>query len=323
MFSWLAQRSGENPLSEEERLIFFTQFGGYDEFVRNSSLSIKASRELVRKVRTVVRSKTTAVLSQSGYVFVGTLDQTGGGKALLYHIIHSETGVVKCGKVYKIDVENEEIVTTESSASSKIHHDGVISCVVRYETCLRFAHETAPQQQMVALVMPLYQMSLATIIDAYVDNPLPMNMYRKLVRCLLTAATRLHQIELVHCDIKPENIMICNGEFTVIDLGAVTAFGQAAREHTMGYAMEASRNAVSGQFDMFCIASTLARCCCYEVKANNTTARLSHWLASPPPDSIQDQQLWSLYMTPIQVCLNEAQGETALIFLREWSGMQG
>jgi serine/threonine protein kinase len=260
-----------------------------------------------------LKSRTTAAMRIQGFVFDGILGQTRGGKALLYHIIYSDTALVKCAKVYTLE-NNEIVISTERNASAIVHRDGIVPSIVHYEKLLEFEHKTAPDKRMLAFVMPLYQLNLADVIDAYNDTPLPVIMYRKLVQCLLTAASRFHSLGFAHCDLKPENVMLSEGLFTVIDLGAVTAFGDMAQEYTPGYGLDASRSIVSGQFDMFCIANTLSRCCCFEVDPNNTLTHLNEWLAQFEAKKTENVE----YTFPIRVCLDSREGRDAFTDLKEW-----
>eukprot|EP01031_Cornospumella_fuschlensis_P035641 gene35641-43228_t len=305
LFHWLASRSGESPLSDNEQVIFWTRFGVYAIPLKEKILSVSDARRLVRQIRTVLRSLTAASMRTQGYVFVGILGQAGAGRALLYQIIDANAGLVKCAKVYCVDRLNETSIATERSASDRIHRDGVVDSIVCYDACLEFSHETAPDKRLVALVMPLFQMTLSTIIDAFQDNPISLVLYRSLVKCLVTAAARLHSLGLVHCDIKPDNVMILDGRFYLIDLGAVRTCGQEVVEFTRGYSMGASHTCVTSQFDMFCISNTLSRCCGYDVSPNNNLERLHRWI------SFNESKLAG-YLEPIRICVNEQNGERAL-----------
>lgn len=311
MFDWLAQRSGENPLTPEQKEIFWTRFNSYCVPVTERTLSVRAARNLVRQIKTVLKSRTVAAMRHRGYVFHGILDQSGSGKALLYNVIHSDTGMIKCGKVYLNNEGNERSISIERSASELIHADGIVPAIVHYEACLSFRHETVPEKSIVVFVMPLFQLTLSDVIEAYFDSPLPMNMYCRLVRCLFSAASRLYDVGRAHCDIKPENIMILNGEFTVIDLGAVTVFGNAVEEFTVGYGMEESRMSVTGKFDLYCIACTLARCLGYEVAPKNTTSLLKGWMESMSAEIAE-------LAAPICISLASANGRIAMQEVTSW-----
>ena len=276
MFSWLAIRSGENILTVEEQVIFWTKFGGYTAPLRDKLLSIVETRKLVKNVRTVLRSQTTKMMRSKGYVFDGILGQTGGGKALLYHVIEVETGEIKCGKVYRIDDETEETVYAETNGSTAVHKDGNNLHIVRYEATIKFEHQSTAYGNMVALIMPLYQISLADIIEAFFQTQLPEHTFLKVAHCVLGAGARFHELNQGHCDFKPENIMMTGNTFTVIDLGAVCKYNSQPRECTVGYYLDAPIHELTPIFDLNCAAVTLARCCIsdFNVCRSMTRARL-------------------------------------------------
>lgn len=261
MFEWLAQRSGENILTEEEQLVFWSHFAGYTTSVREKKLSIPDARKLVKLVSNVLKAKTTAVMRIEGFVFDGLLGYTGGGKALLYHVIEVSTGLVKCGKVYRIDKDTES-VSREIEASTVVHGSNSYNpYIVRYEIALDFSHQSAPSNRSIALIMTLYQLTLAAIIEAFFATPLPMHMFNKVAICVLSAGSRFCELNMAHCDIKPENVMMLDGEYTVIDLGAVCKYGEPVVECTLGYYLDAPIHIATPIFDLNCAAVTLARCC--------------------------------------------------------------
>jgi len=89
MFEWLAKRSGENVFTADEQVVFWTKFAGFAIPLREKKLSIVESRLLVKQVSNVLKSQTTTAMMAIGFVFDGLLGQTGGGKALLYHVIEA------------------------------------------------------------------------------------------------------------------------------------------------------------------------------------------------------------------------------------------
>ena len=201
-------------------------------------------------------------MRSEGYVFNGLLGQTGGGKALLYYVIESNTFEVLCGKVYCVDNETAETITIEKDSSRILHSPFKHPNIVEYLDLKEFSHETAPSKRMIVLFMPFYTMSLATTIEAFFDTPFPLNKFLDLAKSLLSACSRFEEVKKCHCDVKPENIMLSNKSFVLIDLGAVTDIGKPLREYTPGYNLNACQdNLASTKFDLNCIAVTLGRCC--------------------------------------------------------------
>ena len=310
MFDWLALRSGENPLTIDEQAVLYSRFPWMIQLVEGKLLSIKESRLLVRQVKNALRSQTTAALFRNGFFFYGLLRQTGGGKALLYNVIEVATGEVKCGKVYSTDLDSEATVNVEIEGSSEVHKDGPNQYIVCYQTIFRFKHESNPSKEMIALIMPLYQLSLAALLDAFFDQPLPKNMFLKVATCLLSAGSRFHELNKGHCDLKPENIMIAGGYFTVIDLGAVCNYNVPATEYTPGYCLDAPLHLVTPIFDLNCSAVTLARCCIsdFQVIQGRTRAKLLQETEA----LVSLGTLDNLYTSVLKICLTASDCSAAL-----------
>ena len=121
MFDWLAQKSGSNPFTSEEEVVFHLKFSNFAIPLKEKKLSVNDARSLVKSVRNFLKSKTTAIMRSEGYVFDGLLGQTGGGKALLYYVIKSNTFEVFCGKVYCVENETAETITIETDSSRILH----------------------------------------------------------------------------------------------------------------------------------------------------------------------------------------------------------
>jgi len=310
MFEWLAKRSGENEFSPEEQVVFWTKFAGYGVPLKEKKLSVTEARKLVTLVRTVIRTQTAALMKAQGYLFDGLLGQTGGGKALLYHVIELATGRVKCGKVYCIDLETEASLLAETEGSDKVHCSEVNQYIVRYEAQLPFNHETAPSKKMVVLIMPLFQLSLASVLDALFGEPLPFVMFRKLATCLLSAVARFHEIGMSHSDIKPANVMISGDNFVVIDLGSVCLYDKEARECTVGYHLDAPVHCLTPEFDLNCTAVTLARCCIPDFQV--VRGMTKNYLMTLIDGSIASQIQPNLYTEAIKFCLSSTNGGEAL-----------
>ena len=72
---------------------------------------------------------------------------------------------------------------------------------------------------MIVIITPVYQLSLTALLEALFDNPMPLEMFQTLTSALLSACSRFEEC---HYDVKPENIMVSQGKFVLIDLGVVT-----------------------------------------------------------------------------------------------------
>lgn len=225
-------------------------------------LSVSAARKLVSHIRSVIKSKTVAALLQQGFLFGRFLSQeVAEGKALLYNIIDVSSGRFLCAKVYSVVDANESTVRNEIRISILIHEASVHPHIIQYLPPISFYHSQTSSFPMIALLMPKYELSLSEILDAYMDSPLSVGIFRKLTLHILDAASRFESVGLSHSDIKPQNIMIRAEEFILIDLGACCPLGSAAIEYTPGYFLDADINRITPEFDFNCIIVTLAKCC--------------------------------------------------------------
>jgi len=310
MFEWLAQKSGENILTAEEQVLFWTKFAGYSIPLKERKLSVQDTRKLVKTIRSYLRSQTAWVMQAEGYIFDGLLGQTGGGRALLYHVIDAQKPSVFCGKVYCMDADNEQTISVEINSSKKLHEGGIHPHIVHYMDWKSFSHYTAPSKSMIVLIMPLYQLSLTSLLEALFNNPMSLEMFQTLTSALLSACCRFEELDKCHGDVKPENIMISNGTFILIDLGAVTDFNKPLREFTEGYYLDSSVLCANSTFDLNCIAVTLGRCCIKDFEAKRGRTRAKYL------EMLDLQAILPQYKNAIRVCLTSSRCKDAQESLR-------
>jgi len=317
MFDWLAKASGQNPLSNEEKIIFFTQFSNFVNPTRMKILTIVEARKLVSNIRAFIKSKTVAALMQEGYVFDGLLSQGGAeGKALLYNVIDTASGKILCAKVYSVSDANDSNISNEIEKSLLIHESSIHPHVVKYLRPIHFSHlqsSSSSSIPMVALLMPKYELNLFEILDAFTENPLSIGIFRKLTLHILDAASRFESVGLSHSDIKPQNIMILAGNFVLIDLGASCRLGSAATEYTPGYFLNANPNHMTPEFDLNCIIVTLAKCCIkgFIPKLGMTKAAFIDTFNSWRSVSESDGSIANLYVDIIQILLSHVSSTAA------------
>ena len=128
------------------------------------------------------------------------------------------------------------------------------------EDSIEFSHVTGNKDPLMALMMPLYSWSLDELLVCLRDEPLPLDLFKRICHGLLSAAALFQEKSYSHCDIKPNNVMMNGFVPVVIDFGAVVRLGSPTVEHTPGYALDASHDIVTSEFDLNCIVTTLVRC---------------------------------------------------------------
>ena len=114
-------------------------------------------------------------------------------------------------------------------------------------------------------MMPMYHILLA----CFHEMAVPQNVFNHITLGLLSAGARFHDKMYCHCDIN--NIMMDGFEPVLVDFGAVVSIGEAVRERTLFYSLDANHNAVTPEFDLFCIVTTLVQCFCPSFELQNRT----------------------------------------------------
>ena len=261
-----------NTLNQKERTILLSRFSSFLLPIEAGSLSIPEGKKLLRSIRTILRSETIRRMISEGYVFDELLGPTAGaGRAVLYRVLCTSSFQVFCGKVYLKDSEGTTPAEKEIWASQVVHSGSKHPYIVQYIP-VEISHEGHDYSSM-ALLMPLYAMSLSDIIEAYRGIALPFEKVKNISQGLLSAGARFEETKLAHCDIKPENVMMDGASAVVIDLGSVTKFGGRVEEFTRFYALDASYDAVEAIFDLNCIVVTLCRCFATEVSLPKASSR--------------------------------------------------
>jgi serine/threonine protein kinase len=261
---WLNSLLG-HELTPREEHILWVKFSSYGPSIARRLLSIHQAKILLKSIRTVIQTQTIVVMKKQGYLFDGLLGPSGASKAILYRVL-KETRTsrqVLCGKVYLSDSEYQRTFQSEINTSSEIHEEGrdIHPNIVRYSDVLNFEHVSEGNRPTVALIMPLFSMSLQDELEAKgAEVQISFDRFLELGSQLLSAGKRFEEKNLVHCDIKPGNIMLSDEKYVVIDFGAVCFTGQAVREYTQFYSLNADTSEVNSLFDLNCIIVTLAQC---------------------------------------------------------------
>ena len=252
-------------MTQREEHILWVKFSSYGSSIARRLLSVRDAKTLLKSIRTVIQTQTIQIMMTQGYLFDGLLGPSGASKAILYRVL-KETRTsrqVLCSKVYLLDSEYPNCFQSEINTSTEIHEQGrnIHPNIVWYSDVLNFAHVSEGNRPTVALIMPLFSMSLQDELEAKGDNvQISFDRFLELGSQLLSAGKRFQEKDLVHCDIKPGNIMLSDEKYVVIDFGAVCHTGEAVREYTQFYSLDAGASNVNSLFDLNCIIVTLAQC---------------------------------------------------------------
>lgn len=221
---------------------------------------------MFKLIKATLQSQTVKHFIKKGYVFDGLL-ASGSGNSLLYRVIEVSSYKIWCAKVYPNDSVND--FENETSSSNLIHHDSIKPNIVMYQV-INFGH-ISTGTKCLALLMPLYPISLSDIIEANCDTPVPFHHFKNFAKSLILAGSYFQSCGLAHCDIKPGNIMIDDGQLVLIDLGAVCKLGDAISESTRFYCLNSNQLEVDPTFDLNCVIVTLVQCFVHAFEVKNRT----------------------------------------------------
>lgn len=100
---------------------------------------------------------------------------------MLYRVIQLSTGAVYCAKVYLNYGKEAGMYSNlgEYQTFDAINGEARHPNIMVYEDVIEFAHSSAPDEGLVALMMPFYPLSLADILDATGKTPLPFQFFLK------------------------------------------------------------------------------------------------------------------------------------------------
>jgi hypothetical protein len=186
-------------LSEPEEKILFLKFSTYLPLLQRKKLTADGAKKLLQQIRITLKSQTIAkIVLTKGFLFDGIIG-AGGGKALLYRVFQPATGAVFCGKVYLNLFKQPGVFSThgEFQTSLQVHGDDPHPNIVEISQAIEFSHEsTSSKPGLLALILPLYPMSLADIIEAFGQTVLPYDFFRCIAHGLLSAGAREKVISL-------------------------------------------------------------------------------------------------------------------------------
>jgi hypothetical protein len=247
------------PLSDQESTIFFTKFSNFHLLIQAGNMKVATARKMLQQIHCILNTNTLQQMLMRGYVFDGLLGSIDAGRAVMYRIIKTSTLDVFAGKVYLVNGDEHRAMKNEISACQIIHGAGPKANVVQFHAVIEFSHYLHNVNS-VALVMPLYCISLSELLQAFYGNAMDFSMFLIIAKGLFAAGESFETCGLAHCDIKPSNIMMDKAVPVLIDLGGTVKLGCSIEEYTRFFSLDADSSIATPAFDLNCIVVTLAMC---------------------------------------------------------------
>jgi hypothetical protein len=247
------------PLSDQESTIFFTKFSNFHLLIQAGNMKVATARKMLQQIHCILNTNTLQQMLMRGYVFDGLLGSIDAGRAVMYRIIKTSTLDVFAGKVYLVNGDEHRAMKNEISACQIIHGAGPKANVVQFHAVIEFSHYLHNVNS-IALVMPLYCISLSELLQAFYGNAMDFSMFLIIAKGLFAAGESFETCGLAHCDIKPSNIMMDKAVPVLIDLGGTVKLGCSIEEYTRFFSLDADSSIATPAFDLNCIVVTLAMC---------------------------------------------------------------
>lgn len=95
-----------------------------------------------------------------------------------------------------------------------LNHKNVIACIDFFEN-----------EQLIVMVMPLMRSNLRQYIESR-EKPIAESEIRDIFRMMVAGIDHCHLNGVVHCDIKPENVLVDFGDDMKITQLCIADFGQ-------------------------------------------------------------------------------------------------
>lgn len=193
------------------------------------------------------------IVSVEGQVFHRTSQQIGRGSFGAVYLVISETGYLGAMKTFPLNRSNAQQLIREVETLSQVRHENIVG----YDCC-------AVQDDYFFIICEYMSAgTLGKLIQSL--SAIPERATRKYARDVLFGLCYLHQHSWVHCDIKPDNIlMLSDGTCKLADFGAASLSRSFADAATMrGTARFAAPEAILGVCskagDVYSFGITLAQ----------------------------------------------------------------
>ncbi|KPI89217.1 mitogen-activated protein kinase-like protein [Leptomonas seymouri] len=193
------------------------------------------------------------IVSVEGQVFYRTSHQIGRGSFGAVYLVISETGFLGAMKTFPLNQSNAPQLIREVEALSQMRHENIVG----YDCC-------AVQDEYFFIICEYMSAgTLGKLIQSL--TTIPERAVRKYARDVLFGLCYLHQRSWVHCDIKPDNILMqSDGTCKLADFGAASLSRSFANAMTIqGTARFSAPEAILGVCskagDVYSFGITLAQ----------------------------------------------------------------
>lgn len=198
-----------------------------------------------------INNATRRITNMNGESFFRTSELLGRGAFGEVYLAISESGGFVAAKVFPVESASAPRVIHEVKTLSKLRDEHIVA----YDCCGIQGH------QFFILTEYMAAGSLQCLIKHL--GPIPSRAARKYCRDILCGLAYLHKSQVLHCDIKPDNVLLTSeGVCKIADFGAAALARGAGAEGVRGTPRFMAPEAVLGEWspaaDIYSFGMTLA-----------------------------------------------------------------
>ncbi|KAI7879601.1 kinase-like protein [Lichtheimia hyalospora FSU 10163] len=165
------------------------------------------------------------------YIVLGKIGT--GGSSEVYEVVSQQREckfAIKCVKINNVDKSVTDGYKDEIRLLRKLNRNDRIVCL--------YQHEIRQAEQTIYMVLELGSIDFAHLLAKRKGQPLNYHFLRYYWQQMLEAVAAIHQLKIVHSDLKPANFILVHDTLKLIDFGIAKAISNDTtniqRENQLG-----------------------------------------------------------------------------------------